>query len=383
LDVDNSRTPQEAKGFGWLEGAATLFKNRWLIFGCSLLVGLAALGLTFVVKPTFTARTVFLPPPSQQSAALAALGSLSGLSGLAGAAATGRSPAEQFVSLMLTRTVSDRIIDRFGLLQVYGEELRAEARKTLAESVRITLGRRDGLITVEVDDSDSQRAADMANAYIDELRKLSATLAVTEAQQRRAFFERQLARTKEALTKAQEALEASGVSAGTLRAEPKAAAESFARLRAEVMSAEVRLQMLRGSLSDNTPEVQRQAAAVNTLRSQLEALRTSGDEREGPDYISKYREFKYQETLFELFSRQYEMARVDEAREGALIQVVELAEPAEKKSRPKRALTAVAATVVTFVMLCVLLIGLRFKRLRDAEPDAAERRERWRRALLG
>lgn len=380
--MNETRTPEDAEGFGWLEVVATLFRYRWLILCGSLFIGLVALGLTYVVKPTFTARTVFLPPPSQQSAALAALGSLSGLSGLAGAAATGRSPAEQFVSLMLTRTVSDRIIDRFGLLQVYEEELRVEARKTLAESVRITLGRRDGLITVEVDDSDSRRAADMANAYIDELRKLSATLAVTEAQQRRAFFERQLARTKEALTKAQEALEGSGVSAGTLRAEPKAAAESFARLRAEVMAAEVRLQMIRGSLADNTPEVQRQVAAVSALRSQLEALRTSGDERDGPDYISKYREFKYQETLFELFSRQYELARVDEAREGALIQVVETAEPPEKKSRPKRAVTAVAASAVTFVALSVLLICLRLKRLRDAEPEAAERRERWRRALL-
>lgn len=367
--------------FGWMDAAAAVVNRKWSIVSGSLLIGLAALGITYVLPPTFTARTVFLPPQSQQNSALAALSSLGNLAGLAGGVGGTRSPGEQYVSLMTTRTLADRIIERFGLLEVYDEQYRVEARKQLFKSVRIALGRKDGLITVEVDDRDSRRAADMANAYVDELGKLTATLAVTEAQQRRAFFERQLSRTQESLIKAQQALEARGFSSGALRAEPKAAAESYARLRAEAMAAEVRLQMLRGSLVDGTPEVQRQVAALSALRAQLAALRSSGTEGEGPDYIGRYREFKYQETLFELFSRQYEMARVDEAREGALIQVVEVAEPPEKRSKPKRAITAIVATLVGFIVLATLVVLLRLRDFGRSDPTALHRRQRWQRAL--
>jgi uncharacterized protein involved in exopolysaccharide biosynthesis len=126
-------------------------------------------------------------------------------------------------------------------------------------------------------------------------------------------------------------------------------------LRAEVTAAEVRLQTARGSLADDTPEVRQQQATLAALRSQLARLEQASDVRGGPDYVSKYREFKYQETLFELFARQYELARVDESREGALIQVVDTASPPERKSRPKRAMTALATTLVTAVLL---IIGL-------------------------
>jgi uncharacterized protein involved in exopolysaccharide biosynthesis len=372
---------EPAPGFGLVEALATLFRRRWWLAGGSLLVGLAALGATFVMKPTFTARTVFLAPQQQQSAAMAALGSLGGLASLAGGSSALRSPADQYVSLLLTRTVSDRIIDRFKLLEAYKAELRFDARKKLLEAVRMSVGKKDGLITIEVDDHERQRAADIANAYVEELRQLTATLAVTEAQQRRAFFERQLSRTQAALTTAQQALEASGFSPGALRAEPKAAAEGYAKLRAEAMAAEVRLQMLRGTLSDSTPEVLRQSAALTALRRQLETLTATASDRDGPDYISKYREYKYQETLFELFSRQYELARVDEAREGALVQVVEVAEPPEKRSKPKRATTAVTATLVAFGLFCALLIGNQYYRDSRQQPDALLRRARWRAAL--
>ena len=150
-------------------------------------------------------------------------------------------------------------------------------------------------------------------------------------------------------------LRASGFDAGAIKAEPKAAAEGYARLRAEVTAAEVRLQAMRGSLADDTPEVRQQQAMLTALRGQLARLEQSSDVNAGPDYVGKYREFKYQETLFDLFARQYELARVDESREGALIQVVDVAQPPERKSRPKRGLVAVVTTLATAV---VLLAGL-------------------------
>jgi capsule polysaccharide export protein KpsE/RkpR len=318
-----------------------------------LVVGVAALGITYMIAPTFTATTTFLPPQQQQSAAASMLAQLGPLAGLAGAAAGGiRTPADQYVALMQSVTVSDRIIEQFKLMAEYDEKYRVEARKELAKNVRMTIGKKDGLITVEVDDKSPERAAAMANRYVDELRRMTSTIAITEAQQRRVFFEHQLQQTKDRLTGAQLALQASGFNPGAIKAEPKAAAEGYAKLRAEVTAAEVRLQTMRGSLADDTPEVRQQQAALGALRAQLGRLEQSTGGG-GPDYVGKYREFKYQETLFDLFARQYELARADESREGALIQVVDVAQPPEKKSRPKRALIAIAATLASALVLAI------------------------------
>jgi len=356
LPAPSLRRPTE----GYTDDGITLFELlalwrrhlRLFVVG-PLVVGVAALGISYIVAPTFTATTTFLPPQQLQSAAASVLAQLGPLAGLAGAAAGGvRTPADQYVALMQSVTVSDRIVEQFELMAEYDEKYRIEARKELAKNVRMTIGKKDGLITVEVDDKNPERAAAMANRYVDELRRMTSTLAITEAQQRRAFFEHQLQQTKDRLTAAQLALQASGFNPGAIKAEPKAAAEGYAKLRAEVTAAEVRLQAMRGSLADDTPEVRQQQAALGALRAQLGRLEQS-TEGGGPDYVGKYREFKYQETLFDLFARQYELARADESREGALIQVVDVAQPPEKKSRPKRALIALAAMLATALLLAI------------------------------
>jgi capsule polysaccharide export protein KpsE/RkpR len=238
------------------------------------------------------------------------------------------------------------MIDAFDLVRVYGKEARFEARDKLSANVRVAAGRKDGLISVEVDDHDPKRAAAMANRMVEELGRMTNGLALTEAQQRRAFFERQLTQTRDRLAQAQVALQSSGYSAGALKAEPRAAAERYARLNAEVTAAEVRLQTLRSAMSDTTPEVQHQQALWNALRSQLaRAEAPVRNATESADYVGKYREFKYQETLFELFARQFELARLDESREGGLIQVVDPAIEPEHKSRPKRGLIAALAAL--------------------------------------
>jgi uncharacterized protein involved in exopolysaccharide biosynthesis len=259
--------------------------------------------------------------------------------------------------------------------------MRSDARRTLANNTQIAVGKKDGLISVEVDDTNPQRAAAIANEYVDELRRMTSVLAVSEAQQRRAFFESELKEARDQLAQAQQALQASGFNPGALRAEPKAAAESYARLKAEVTAAEVRTQVLRGSLVDSAPEVQQQLAALAALRSQLARLERAGDANPGPDYVTKYREFKYRETLFELFSRQYELARLDESREGALIQVVDLATPPERKSRPKKANIAVLSTVASLVLLGLFIVLRHFWRLATADPRNAQTVSRLRAAL--
>jgi uncharacterized protein involved in exopolysaccharide biosynthesis len=354
--LDASEGVEDDEGMDLFELLSLLSQHLKLLLAGPLLAGLAALGITFLIAPTFTATTTFLPPQQQQSTAASVLASLGPLASLAGAGGAIRTPADQYVALMQSVTVSDRIIEQFKLMEEYDEKYRFEARKELSKNVHITVGKKDGLITVEVDDRSPQRAADMANRYVDELRRMTSTLAVTEAQQRRLFFEHQLLQTKDKLTAAQQALQASGFSQGAIKAEPKAAAEGYAKLRAEVTAAEVRLQTMRGSLADDTPEVRQQQTALAALRGQLARLEQSTDVNGGPDYVSKYREFKYQETLFDLFARQYELARVDESREGALVQVVDVASPPEKKSKPKRAITAIVTTLAAALLLVVAVL---------------------------
>jgi len=371
VDLDAAPAVDDDEGMDLFELLALLRENLKLLVAAPLLAGLVALGITYLTKPTFTATTVFLPPQQQQSAAASVLAQLGPLAGLAGAAGAIRTPADQYVALMQSVTVSDRLIDQFKLMEEYDQKYRMEARKELANNVHITVGKKDGLITVEVDDHSPQRAAAMANQYVDELRRLTSTIAVTEAQQRRLFFEHQLLQTKDKLIAAQQALAASGFSQGAIKAEPKAAAEGYARLRAEVTAAEVRLQTMRGALADDTPEIRQQQAALVALRAQLSRMEQASDISGGPDYVSKYREFKYQETLFDLFAKQYELARVDESREGALIQVVDPATPPERKSKPKRALTAVITTLAVGLLLVVFVVVRQSWRARQSQRTAA------------
>lgn len=351
-------------------------RNLRLLVLLPLLAGAVAAGITYLIKPVFTARAVIMSPQQTQSASAMALQNLGALAGVAGAAAGIKSPADQYVGLMQSRTVEDRLIDQFELLKVYESELRFEARKRLKGNVQIQAGKKDGLISIEVDDEDPARAAAMANAYVTQLSRLTNELAVTEAQQRRKFFEEQLQQTTAAFAAARRALQATGINEGVIRAEPRSAAESYAKLRAEITAAEVRLQSASVSLAESAPEIRRLRTELDTLRAM--AAKAEGVDRSAArgDYIDRYKEFKYQETLLDLFARQYELARVDESREGAIVQVVDAAQPPERKSRPRRAVIAVVTTLLAGVVCLLWLLAREYLAVAsgDRSPDAA----RWR-----
>lgn len=353
----------EDDGVNLMELAAAVGVRWKVILAGSVVAGMLGFGASSLMKPVYTARTVVMPPQQQGSAA-AALGSLGALAGLAGGGI--KSPVDQYIALMQSVTVSDRLISRFRLMDVYEAELHSVARQTLLANAIISAGKKDGLISIEVDDHDPKRAAEMANAYVDELRLMTNTLAVSEAQQRRRFFEQQLEITKKRLTEAQVTLQESGFSAGVLRAEPKAAADGYARMRAEVTAAEVRLQTMRRALADGAPEMQQQQAQLDALRSELAKLeqREASPAQRDIGYIGRYRDYKYQETLFDLYAKQFELARLDESREGGLIQVVDVATAPDRKSKPKRAMYALGAAVLAGMLLSVwaVVTGLRVRR---------------------
>lgn len=327
---------------------------RLLIFG-SLTAGVIALVISFAITPTFTARTTFIPPQQQQGAAASMLQTLGALNGIAGAVGGIKNPVDQYIALAGSRSVEDALIQRFKLQERYKVEFIQDARQLLEEATRIH-GGKNGLITIDVDDNDPKFAAEMANAYIEELSNLMGRLAVTEAQQRRVFFENQLAKAKEGLSNAETSLKATGISASVIKANPEATVGAVAALMAQVTSKEVELGAMRNYLSDNAPQFKRAQSELAALKAQLVSAEKDGNRLSGNgDYISKFRDFKYYETLFELMAKQYEMARIDESREGATIQVVDVAIPPERKSRPKKAIIAILSTLVSGLFLLVFV----------------------------
>ena len=356
---------------------------RLLLLG-PLVVGLAALGFSFTIAPTFTAKTQFLPPQQQQSAAASMLASLGSLGSLAGAAGI-KNPSDQYVAFLKSVSVRDALIERFKLIERYSAKAKADAQQALTGNTRIASGK-DGLISVEVDDKDLQFAADIANAHVDELRKLLARLAVTEAQQRRVFFEKQLAQTKDNLVKAEQALKSTGVNSSALKSTPAAAVETVARLKAMISAQEVKLASMRGYLSESAPDFKLALNELAAYRSQLaKAEENEPASTSATDYVARFRDYKYHETLFELFAKQYELARVDESREGAVIQVLDVAQPPERKSKPKKALIAIIATLATGFALLLWVFVRQALRTASNSPETAEKlqtlRTGWRRAL--
>ncbi len=336
----------------------TIVDNLRLLVLGPLAVGLTALGISFLIPPTYTAKTQFLPPQQQQSAAASMLASLGSLGGLAGAVGGIKNPADQFLAYMKSVTIQDALIKRFKLQERYEEETNIATRLALTKNVRAMSGK-DGLISVEVDDKDPKFAADLANAHVEELGKLLGKLATTEAQQRRLFFEKQLTQAKEKLIQSEIELKSTGVSGSVLKSNPASAVAAVAGLQAGVTAQEVKLGAMRGYLAETAPEFKQALNELANLKAQL-----AKQEKDSPangnitaqgDYVSKYREFKYNETLFELFAKQFEIAKVDESREGAVIQILDSAQPPERKSEPKKALIAIIATMAAGIALLLFV----------------------------
>lgn len=367
-----------------LDLALVLAEHLKLLIFVPLAAGLVALGIGFLITPTYTATARILPPQQQSSSAAAFAAQLGALGGLVGGATGIKSPADQFVALMKSRTVYDAIIQRFDLKTVYNSHYLEDARRALEGRINISAGTKDGIISVHVEDHDPKRAADIANGLVEELRKLTNTLAITEAGQRRLFFETQLKQSKDNLTKSEITLRGSGISEATLKTVPQAQLEALARLKAQIAAQEIRLASMRTYMTDSNPELRVGLQELIALRAELAKAEQSDKgsaSGEGAEYVARFRDFKYHETLFELMAKQYELARLDEAREGTVIQVIDAAQPPERKSRPKKALIAIFTTLAVF-FLVVLAVFIR-QGLRSAatDPQSAEKLQLLRRLV--
>jgi uncharacterized protein involved in exopolysaccharide biosynthesis len=358
---------EDSEEIDWFGILQVMADNLRLLVLAPLAAGLLALAYTYTQAPTYTATTKFLPPQQQQSAAATMLQNIGPLAGgIAGGLGPRVNPGDIYVTFLNSQRVRDIVIERLKLQERYKTEHAEDTRRQLAQKVMVTNGK-DGLVAIVVNETDPQFAATLANTYVVALRTMLTKFAVTEAQQRRVFFEGQLAETKDNLIKAEQALKASGISSNTLKTTPGSAVEQVARLKAAITAQEVKLASMRGYLTESAPEFKQAMLELAALRNQLAGM--GAEERTGKsgegDYISKYRSFKYYETLLELFTKQYEVARLDESREGAIIQVLDVAEPPARRSSAKRAQIASVTAVGVGILLLIFVF------LREAMNKAA------------
>lgn len=302
------------------------------------------------------------------------LQNLGALSSLAGTSTGLKNPSDQYIAFLRSRTVQDALVDRFKLKDRYELELREDAATALSKISGISSGK-DGIITIQVSDEIPAFAAELANAYVSELGRLLDRLAVTEAQQRRQFFEKQLLQTKSDLVKAEKALRNSGVTERELKVNPSTAVAAVAQLQAQITAQEIKIASMRGYVTEAAAEFKIAQAQLVELRAQIEKISraTQLPDASDSDYIAAYREFKYQEALFELFAKQFELAKVDESREGAVIQVLDVAQVPERKSGPRKIVVA----LMTSILVGLFLLGYVFVRdvfrARARDPLVSER----------
>jgi tyrosine-protein kinase Etk/Wzc len=372
--VDSVSAVPSEEEISLLDILIVIVQYRRLILKIAAYTVVIGMIVSLLLPIRYTATTSILPPQqtsSTGSALMAQLGGLSSVASLAGGSLGLKNPNDLQVAMLKSRTVEDAMLDRFHLVELFRVKQRSDARTKLEKVVDIENGAKDGLIRIAVTDRDPRRAAEMANGYVEEFKRLSANLAVTEASQRRLFFEQQLVQAKDNLANAEEDLKKTGLKTGLIQldSQTRATIELVAELRGEIAAKEVQINAMRTFATGENPELQMAEQQLAGLRSQEEkmgaasegasnALIPKGSMQEaGIEYIRKLRDVKYFETVFDLLARQYEIAKVDEARQGAVFQIVDRAIVPDKRSSPQRTLIVLGAAVFGLFLGVVWAFG--------------------------
>jgi tyrosine-protein kinase Etk/Wzc len=379
--TDMSATPHRQEidedEISLLDLAIALGEEKKTIFVIPAITITLAIVVSLFMQPIFTAKTVMMPPQQQQSGAASALASLGALAGLAGGASGIKSPDEMYIAFMQSESLQNAVIKKLDLQDRYKVQTLVDTRAALKGVVKITSDKKSGLITIEADDKDPEFAAKLANTHVEELRNMTGRLAVTDAQQRRVFYEQAIAKTQAELADAEAsfrtAKETSGMLVTAVIAET--AVRAGAEMRGQIAAKEVQLAAMSNFATPQNPDVQRLAGELAALRSQLKKLEqgSGGYEKSSPLQqlaIKSYRDIKAREAMMGVLVAQYESARIDEAKEGPLIQQVDVALAPERKSKPKRAIMVLVAAFAG-LFLGVLVAFVRRAIRKTAESDEA------------
>ena len=340
----------------------TLYRGRITLF--VFMAGACALALTaaFLIPPTYTSIASFLPPSSGGSSATAALaGQLSQLSGISSGALGGtKGSGDLYVGILKSTSVKSELIKRFDLKSLYKVKKESQAEKALASHSTFDIDPKSSIVTISVRDHSPSRARDLANAYLDALTEKNGQLALTESSQRRLFFGQQLEREKNDLENAEVALKETEEKSGLIAPAGQTSSEiqMIAETRDRISAKQIELTSLRLSETEENPDLIRLESEIQGLQDQLSRLQTGTSQRLSGaiptskvpelqlDYVRKEREVKYHETLFEMLSRQYEQARIDEAHNAPLVQVLDTASYPDSKSSPFRALIVLGGLIL-------------------------------------
>lgn len=400
-DAELQKNEISQKSFTLLDVATALLLRKRLIITMTVAATVVGAVVAFLIHDRYTAVTKLLPPQQSQSSAAALLSSLS--SGPMGALAASagkdfglKNPNELYVGMLETRPIADALIRRFELQKVYRARDMTSARKHLASNSQI-VSEKNGLISISVEDKNQNRAAAMANAYVEEARALTKGLALTEASERRLFYEDQLKQAKDDLAEAEIAFKQQQQKSGIIQvdAQAKVLIQSIASLRANIVTKQVELQALRSYATDQNAEVAIVQQEIEGLQAELNRLEKQGVGADGYDvslrnvsesglaFIRAYREVKYRETLFELLARQYEAARLDEARNAPLIQVIEPAIEPDRATFPNRILIICLCGVSGCFAGCLITIISMQQAQVKQDPRHTERLKALRTAFQG
>jgi uncharacterized protein involved in exopolysaccharide biosynthesis len=367
-----------------LDFLIVLLERKRLIVQVTIGFAIAAAVVSLILPSRYTATVTLLPPQQNSSLSSQLAAQLGGLGGIIQMAGGG---GDMYVAMLKSRTVEDGMIERFKLMQEYHTKYLSDMRKKFEHLATIDGSGKDGLIHISMEDSDPVCAAAMANAYVDQFRSLSQSLAITEAQQRRKFFEDQLNQANRNLANAEEALTETQQKTGLIQLDSQARAliESAAMLRAQVAAKEVQIQAMQTFATGENAQLIQAQQELAGLRTQLSKL---GGGSESPDtiivpkgqmtaagmeYVGRLRDVKYHETIFEILARQFELAKLDEAKEGAVIQVVDPAIPPDKRSFPKRSMIVLIATIGGFFFGITLALLLNSVERMKLNPVGAAR----------
>ena len=352
----------------FLEPFIVLARRKFFILVFTASVAVLTVAYTLTMPTYYAGKARMLPPQQGQSFAAAMADQLGGLGPLLGMMSGGgllKNPGDLYVAMLKSRTVADRLIDRFSLMSLYKKKLREDARAQLAGLTEIAANK-DGTISISVEDRDPKRAAEMANAYIEELEKLTRNLAVTDASRRRIFFEREAKTANDDLAAAEQELKKTQEATGIimLDAQSRVMLESYAELRAQVSAKEVEVRAMQAYATPENPDLIRAQNQLKALRSQLARYEAGTGGRPLEDtsleklpsnalqYARKLREVKYRELLLQLLLKQYEAAHIDEAKDAPMIQPLDPALIPERKSRPHRGIICIVMTMLAFLLAC-------------------------------
>lgn len=376
--------------FDILDILIVLRRERRKVFLIAAVTVVFGIVIAFLLRDNYTATAIILPPAQAQSVQTAFLGQLGSLSALGGGASgLLKNPGDMYVGILESHSIADGVIRRENLAAVYKTKTAIDTRKRLDAHTKITAGK-DTLIAIEVSDHDPNRAAAIVNAYLDELYRTNSTLAVTEAGQRRLFYDDQIGKEKDALAKAEADFVATQKKTGiiALAGQTEALIRSSTQARAEIASREVQLETLGSYATPENPTFQRLQKELGGLREQLQKLEaaqgrsaTPGDiqlpsgvvPELGLEYLRKLREVKLHEALYELLLKQYEIARLDEGKAAQVIQVIDRGTPPDKTSGPPRLLIIVGALILGLLIGCgyVLLLEA-WRRVREQPAYASK-----------